>query len=209
MIHPNDVVLLGKEETVFKNLCEVNTLHPDLLNFIKILKIYKDICTTSIKKFENKIENKNENKNESETKEKIWCVLNEIIVDINDIDELLNIIDKKVDTEISDLKESITNFRSNCKCLEDLIDYIEKSFNHKQKSLESKTDKLINNINKRYNELENSFDQLKLVKHITEDAFRKRIIELEYKFLYLLYFIGLFFFIGLSYSIVYCNVRIR
>jgi DNA anti-recombination protein RmuC len=207
MIHPTDVVLLGKEETVFKNLCEVNTLNPDLLNFIKILKIYKDICTNSVKKFEQRLENKNE------TKEKIWSVLNEIIVDVNDIDELLNIIDKKVDTEVSGIKESIINFRSNCKCLEDLIDYIEKSFNHKLKSLESKNDKLINNLNctlnKRYTELENSFDQLKLVKHITEDAFRKRIIELEYKFLYLLYFIGLFFFIGLSYSIVYCNVRVR
>ena len=62
---------------------------------------------------------------------------------LNNLESALQKSDINHSKEISELSDQISKFRYNCKCVEDLVDYIEKSFNHKYRTLESKFDKLI------------------------------------------------------------------
>jgi len=64
---------------------------------------------------------------------------------VNNIESKLQQIENK---NIS-LADDIAKFRYNCKCIEDIMEYLEKSFNHKLKTLESKCDKLIDIHNKK------------------------------------------------------------
>ena len=70
---------------------------------------------------------------------------------LNNLESALQKSDIQHSKEINTLSDQISKFRYNCKCVEDLVEYIEKSFNHKSRTLESKCDKLIFSQNKKIN----------------------------------------------------------
>lgn len=103
---------------------------------------------------------------------------------LNNLESVLQKSDIQHSKEISNLSDQISKFRYNCKCVEDLVEYIEKSFNHKYRTLESKFDKLIVNQNKK-----NKFNYEQIVKNKLETAslkFELMNIKNKIEFQYLL-----------------------
>jgi hypothetical protein len=70
---------------------------------------------------------------------------------LNNLESALQKSDIQHSKDINILADQISKFRYNCKCVEDLVNYIEKSFNHKLRTLESKCDKLVSVQNKKIN----------------------------------------------------------
>jgi hypothetical protein len=133
-----DIEILSKEELIFKNVCEMRTLNPDLLNIIKILKIYKDVYSQAIKKNDILLVDLVTKKQVDES------IFNELIVDVDDFDVVLNDLDERLNKETDYLKEEITKLKNK-------NDHFEKLFvllNNKLKGFESKFDKLVFNCEK-------------------------------------------------------------
>jgi serine/threonine protein phosphatase PrpC len=117
----------------------------------------------------------------------------EIFNTINQLESKLQKIEIEYDQKLILLTDTISKFRYNCKCIEDLIEYIEKSFNHKLKTLESKCDKLIDIQNKKIILKNNKLNEVILKNKLdiisNSRQFEDQVIKVYYSF-FIFLFIG-------------------
>jgi len=191
-LQKQDIEILSKEDLIFKNVCEMRTLNPDLLNIIKILKIYKDIYNQAIKKNDILLVDLVSKKQIDE------CIFNELIVDVDDFDVVLNDLDTRFNKETDYLKEEITKLKNK-------NDHFEKLFvllNNKLKGVESKFDKLIINCEKHTRDsckiIQEDVRKNKVTCELNEISILKYLSSLQNQ---IVIYLGLVIFLALIYNV--------
>jgi len=139
--------LLLKQDEIFKNLCTIDTLHPDLLNFIKILNYHQGLFAIKFQTLEECIESTENilDKDYIHIKDLNLLVTDQIKYIIESLDKTKAIIANLIqNNDLNKIKISFLDEKVQTEC---------KNIIHLFKTLESKTDKSVDRIEKSNNNI--------------------------------------------------------